>query len=277
MNQNLAAAPWFERSNLDVQEFSAGGVRTFAVVEGKADAFPVIFLHGLPGGAFIWANIIKALGRSRLAIAPDLPGWGRSFTAHARKAPELSREALRSWLDGLLTAQNIKRFDLVAHGDACWPALELLIRDPSRARRLALISAPLWKRDQPGKFSRLLGGARWSRKKIARWLEENAVTHDRDLFLNALGTEDQSRTAPMLSEMEFPAHIPEYRAALKAYRGAVLLLWGQNDPLSPEAKTAELATEISGAETHRIANAGHFPTLDSPDEVASLMKEFLRD
>lgn len=252
------------------------------MVEGRPDAFPVIFLHGLPGGAFIWAAVIKALGRERLCIAPDLPGWGRSFTRFAKTAPDLSVEGLRSWLNGLLLAQNIQRFDLVAQGNGTWLAMDLLMADPSRVRRLALVSAQFWGADaQASLFERLLGRAKWSRKRIERWLNESAALSGqareqyRALFGNLLVTEKDARKSPLLSEMGCSARMGDYRAALATYKGSELLIWGENDPQSPEEKVAELGATLKGAEVHRITNAGHFPMLDAPEEVAALLKEFL--
>jgi haloalkane dehalogenase len=279
-----AVLPWYERWNLDVQEFSAAGIRTFAVVEGKPDAFPVIFLHGLPSGAFIWADAIKGLERARLSIAPDLPGWGRSVTRFAKIQPDLSMQGLREWLNGLLVAQSVDRFDLVTHGDSAWPAMELLMTDPLRVRRLALFSAQLWvSGERVGVIPRLLGKAKWSRKRIARWLDERAMLTPRARqdfqaqFDSALGDERDARTSPMLSEMGHPARIGQYLAALTAYKGATLLIWGQNDPAAPEERIAGIKEKLSGADVHRIAEAGYFPMLDAPDEVSALLKDFLRE
>ncbi|HEY3293904.1 MAG TPA: alpha/beta hydrolase [bacterium] len=279
---SLEQLPWYERANLDIQEFSAAGVRTFAVVEGKPDSFPVIFLHGLPGGAFIWTSVIKALGRSRLAIAPDLPGWGKSFSRFAKAPPDLSAEGMQRWLKGLLAAQSIQRFDLVAHGDSSWPALDLLLTDPARVRRLSLISAPLWESPARGGVrSKLFGKAKWSPKTISRWVQQNAAlsesakTESQLQFAQLLGTEQGTRTSPTLAEAGTADRIRRYRAALKEYQGAKLLIWGRNDPRAAEKNIAELQAEVEDADIQRIDNAGHFPMLDAPDEVATLEKEFL--
>src|SRR5512138_3622015 len=93
-----SAPPWYAARGFDLQEFSAGGVRTFAVVEGREGTFPVIFVHGLPGGAFLWAPVIEALGRKRRAIAPDQPGWGRSISRFGGTPPAATPAGLGGWL-----------------------------------------------------------------------------------------------------------------------------------------------------------------------------------
>ncbi len=119
-------ANWFEVSNFGFQEFSAGGVRTFAVVEGQQSAFPIVLLHGTPAASFVWSTTIAAIGRSRRCIALDLPGWGRSLERNGRPQLVLSRESLRKWLSDVVQAQQIQMFDLLGIGDGALLALEFL-------------------------------------------------------------------------------------------------------------------------------------------------------
>lgn len=274
-------APWHERWNFDVQEFSAAGLRTFAVVEGRADAFPVLFLHGTPGGAFIWAPVIAALGRSRRAIAPDWPGWGKSasrFSDREQQFEATPRSALE-WLNGILEAQKVDRFDLVAQGSAAWAALELLHAAPDRIRRLSLVSVRLWKSEG----HRLLSVPRWTRRRIESWLEQRSTLSPRTRdewrihFVSVLESVESGRTARGLSEKDFEPRFADYRAALAAYHGAMLMLWGERDPRSPYARIEELISTLDDPAAHRVEDAGAFPMLDRPEEVAAMYKEFLSD
>jgi pimeloyl-ACP methyl ester carboxylesterase len=278
-SRRSGSIPWYERRNLDVQEFSAAGIRTFAVVEGRPESFPVVFLHGIPGGAFVWASIIKSLGRERLVIAPDWPGWGRSYAQGDPGEFAYTPESAVAWLKGLLDAHRIDRFDLVAQGNAVWPALELVKENPNRVRRLALVSARLWRSEG----RRLLGIPRWTSRRIELWFEQRSSLGQRareewrPQFYHLLGEDEAGRTARAPSEKDYENRFPDYRAVLEAYPGAMLLVWGENDPRSPESKTDELTSTLPNSEVYRIQNAGGFPTLDCPDEVAAVFKEFLAE
>ncbi len=283
MNQNPLELPWFQRAGFDVQEFSANGIRTFAVVEGRRDQFPVIFLHGFPGGAFLWEYVIAALGRKRLAIAPDFPGWGRSLSRFGAELPAPTPAWCMEWLNGMLAAQNIERFDIVAHGNGCWLALEQLLQDPSRVRRLALISpsfAPA--RLSPGSaLGRLLGRrAKWTPKRIERWLESSA----------AFAPELRERSAKSFAHVVFEQQVPgaltqalyqarfaDYRRALHEFRGRSLLMWGERDPSYFARVSEELEASLDRPEVHRCALSGHFPMLDEPQVVTQVLREFLED
>jgi pimeloyl-ACP methyl ester carboxylesterase len=275
---DAGARPWFERLALDVQEFSAAGVRTFAVTEGRRDAFPVLFLHGTPGGAFVWGETIKALGRARLAIAPDLPGWGRSVSRFASPAVANTPPALLDWVQGVLSAQGIERFDLIAHGSAVWPALELLMADPARVRRLGLISARLWSGQREG--GGLFGAPHWTRARLERWLRKSDLAPDslaawRDEFSGLLGEEPHARSSTLLFEGPFAARFADYQAALAAYTGALLLLWGEHDAGAGAAQAQALTASLERPEVMRLAGAGSFPMLDAAAETAARLREFL--
>jgi pimeloyl-ACP methyl ester carboxylesterase len=277
------APEWFRRAGFDVQEFSANGVRTFAVVEGRREHFPVIFLHGFPGGAFVWEYVIAALGRKRLAIAPDFPGWGRSLSRFGVELPSPSLQWSMAWLNGLLAAQHIERLDLVAHGSGTWLALELLAQDPLRVRRLALLSLPLRHEGfTPGSaVGRLFGyRMRWTPQRMRRWLNEHAAFAD----------STRERSTKQFAQLERRDHAPEIMAAaadrmtvandgraLHEFRGRSLLIWGERDPAYSAHASEEFAANMDRPQVHRLTQSGHYPMLDDPQVVTAYLSEFLED
>jgi pimeloyl-ACP methyl ester carboxylesterase len=273
--------PWFQRAGFDIQEFSANGVRTFAVVEGQREAFPVIFLHGVPGGAFMWEYVIAALGRKRFAIAPDFPGWGRSIS-HYATLPSPTPEWSREWLNGVLTAQHVDRFDLVAHGTGGWLALQMLAQEPARVRRLSLISPRLWSGRKEGlgaRLGRIFERPQvWSADRVRKWLGDHAALtpesrkHSAHEFAHR-GPSDP----PVLIERSFHVRFDVYRRMLAHFHGVTQLIWGENDPAYSLQQSEELVSNLDHPDVHRIAHAGHFPMLDQPQTVTPILKELLED
>lgn len=271
---------WFSRWGFYTQEFAAAGVRTFAVVEGKLDAFPVLFLHGLPGGAFLWAPVLAAVGRSRRMIAPDWPGWGRSFSARLPQTPDFSPAGLQSWLHGVLSAQAVERFDLVAHGDACWPALSLFASDPQRVRRIALLD-PCFTGERKSFFARWRKSPSWTEKKIRAFVEKNAALpdHDRMITLGDFFDHLVLKTPSALPGFrieDYQPLFPYFREVLVNYRGAKMLIRGAADPHATPHHDAVLSF-VPDVECHDVAGAGYYPMLETPEEVSRLLVVFLRD
>ena len=56
----------------------------------------------------------------------------------------------------------------------------------------------------------------------------------------------------------------------------VLLLWGEQDKVTPPTLGERLRDEIAGAQFEAIANAGHLLLEDAPVEVGKRLAEFAR-
>jgi len=68
----------------------------------------------------------------------------------------------------------------------------------------------------------------------------------------------------------------ERRAALPQLAVPTLLVAGGQDRLTPPAVLREMAAQVSGARCEVLADAGHLPPLERPDEFDQLLLPFLR-
>ena len=68
----------------------------------------------------------------------------------------------------------------------------------------------------------------------------------------------------------------ERRAALPQLAVPTLLVAGGQDRLTPPAVLREMAAQVSGARHEVLADAGHLPPLERPDEFDQLLLPFLR-
>jgi pimeloyl-ACP methyl ester carboxylesterase len=55
-----------------------------------------------------------------------------------------------------------------------------------------------------------------------------------------------------------------------------LLVWGEQDAAIPVAVGHRLAAAVPHAQLHVLADCGHLPTLERPERVAALVREWLR-
>ncbi|MEN4476946.1 alpha/beta fold hydrolase [Mycolicibacterium cosmeticum] len=74
---SLAVEQLLARYRASGREFTAAGVRSFALDAGAADAEPVVCVHGVPASAYLYRKVVAAVARRGLrGIAVDLPGLG---------------------------------------------------------------------------------------------------------------------------------------------------------------------------------------------------------
>ena len=65
--------------NISTVEVSVRGVRSLVLTAGPPDgAEAVVFVHGNPGPADDWRELLPRAGELGRAIAPDMPGYGRA-------------------------------------------------------------------------------------------------------------------------------------------------------------------------------------------------------
>ncbi|MBK6766693.1 MAG: alpha/beta hydrolase [bacterium] len=270
-------ASWFEVAGYGFQEFSAGGVRTFAIVEGRDSGFPVLLLHGTPGASFVWSTTIRSLGRGRRIIAPDLPGWGRSQERPKRHQAALSRNGLRAWVSEVIAAQQLGQFDLVGRGDGALLALELLLHTGPRIRRLGLLNLPL--KMKPNQAIRWpWQRAEWQRNKLEDWLvkESGLSRNSREqvgpLFKELFGGGWYAERSPVFPVSEFERGLEVYRGALSRFGGETLLAWGAGASGYDVERSGRFCDNRTPLVWPESAN---FPMWEQPQLYEFAIKDFL--
>lgn len=98
-------------------------------------ALPLFLAHSGPGSSAGLLPLLRALGRSRDVVAPDLPGLGDSAPL-ALDAPQIAdyADAAAALLDRLGLAQ----VDFYGQHTGAQVGLELALRHPARVRRIVL-------------------------------------------------------------------------------------------------------------------------------------------
>src|SRR5687768_12782215 len=87
------------------------GLRTRVLEVGPSAAEEaVVFVHGVPGSADVWRDLMARVGGFARAVAYDLPGFGE---ADQPALWDYSSSAYALHLAGVLAALRIKRVHLV--------------------------------------------------------------------------------------------------------------------------------------------------------------------
>ncbi len=237
---------------------------------------PTLYVHGVPTSADDWTPFL-ALGGG---IAPDLPGFGR---AGKRADGDYTMEGYDRWLEWFTGHVGLERFNLVVHD---WGAVGLLVaqRFPERIERLVVLNAaPLLPGYEWHKFARV-----WR----TRWLGELFMGSTNRFTLKQLSREFNATKGPMpdhwLDEVMAGFDVGTQRAILRLYRSSppeklalaglglgeldcpALVLWGDRDPFI-DPSFADAYGAALRAEVRHLPDAGHWPWLDRPDVVRTVV------
>lgn len=101
---------------------------------------PLMCFHLSPSSGRIYARLLAAMARDRIAIAPDTPGFGESDAPP--EPPEIADYAAA--MGEVLDTLEIGAVDLLGYHTGSKIAVELAQQRPQQVRRLVLVSAPIY-------------------------------------------------------------------------------------------------------------------------------------
>ena len=235
----------------------------------------VVFLHSVPTSSDDW---LPFLGAGR-ALAPDLPGFGRSSKGgHLGYALADHARFVARLLDSVLPQETVA---LAGHGWGGAVALAYAQAHAGRVARLALIDPlPLfdgftWPRPirrllTPGIGELVMGSV--TRRRLGRALRAGAAdpeawTRDRVEPVWEQFDQGTQRAILRVARSVTPAGLAAAGAGLSALQVPALVLWGERDPWLPVAFADAYAERLASAEVVRVPRGGHWPWLEDPSVV----------
>jgi pimeloyl-ACP methyl ester carboxylesterase len=227
-------------------------------------ATPLLLLPGLLCDARLWQDQIA-----------DLAGIAECQVADLTLDADLGSMALRA------LAAAPPRFALAGLSMGGYVALEIQRRAPERVTRLALFdtSARPDTDEQARKRRGLMALTRSGQFKGVTPRLLPSLLHP-DHVDGPLGhavremAERVGRDA-FLRQQQAILQRPDSRPMLPGIQVPTLVAVGEQDILTPPELAEEMAAAIPGARLARIAQAGHLPTMEQPDMVNALFREWL--
>jgi pimeloyl-ACP methyl ester carboxylesterase len=254
----------------------AGGPRLHYAELGKADAPPILLLHGWPDSWFSWSRVLAHLPPRYRALAVDQRGFGDSDRPESGYAiDDLASDAV-----AFLDAMGIARAAVVGHSMGTLVARRVAQIRPDRVARLVL-----------------MGSA---------WIANNAVIREARAGLRELPDPVPREFAHQFQASTVHAPVPPefferlvdeslklpgrlWRAVLDGIlafedterlagiSAPTLLIWGEHDALFPRDDQLRLARVIPKARLTIYPDTGHSPNWERPAEVAADLDAFLQE
>lgn len=255
----------------------------------RADAAPIVLLHGLSSSLHTWEGWALALRGQRRVISLDLPGfgltgpWSGTYAARDYRGDTLARFVL-----DLLDALAVRRFVIGGNslgGEVAWRVASLA---PQRVDRLLLVDASGYAFEPK---SVPLGWTIARVPLLARGMEHLlprplVVAGVRDVY------GDPSRVTDALVDRYFELTLRAgNRHALGAYLQQIepgrdaariatlqlptLVIWGGRDRLIPPGLAQRFKADIAGSELVVFDDLGHVPQEEDPVRTVAAVKAFL--
>lgn len=246
----------------------------------------VVFLHGNPGSAADFAELVAEVGPLRRAVALDLPDFGESIAApgFGHTLGEYS-----GFVGEALEALGIRRAHLVLHDLGGPIGLDWGSRNIGRIASVTLINtgvlagykwhrtARAWQTPGVGELLQAITFRAAFRRTISsqepkglprEFLDGMYDNYDRRTRKAVLGLYRDLRKVGKTSK----DLIPLFAAAdLPA-----LVIWGAGDPYIPVTFADRQRSAFPSADVHIVPGSGHWPFVDDPPAVNPLIIDFLR-
>ncbi len=267
------------------------GLRWHYLDEGPADGPVVLMLHGEPSWSFLYRHMIPPFVAAGMrALAPDLPGFGRSDKP--ADPADYSYQRLVDWLWGWVEAMDLSDVTLVCQDWGSLLGLRLVAEHPEAFARVVLANGGLPTGDQemPQAFHDWRAFSQnVSRLPIGRILQRSTTTTLSREVLAAYEAPfpDESykagaRILPALVPItpDDPAAGPNRRAwrSLMRYRRPFLTAFSDGDPITRGADAAfrRLVPGARDVAHVTIEGAGHFLQEDQGAALAQVTLDFIR-
>lgn len=281
--ERLAWAP-----NIPIQYVALDDARVRYIVTGQGPA--LVLLHTLRTQLDLFQKVIPELARHYRVYALDYPGHGWSDIPRAAYEPELFLRTVSQFLDRL----DIDQATLVGESIGGSIALLLAARRHSRVGQVIAINPYDYDRGRGLRRSSTLANLIFGASRIP--LVGAGIMRLRNPVIEGRilrgGVHRKGAIPPALAQemyavggrpghaqafLSLVRHWPSWEAARSEYRDIdrpVLLLYGEYDWTRPEERAAN-RRDIPGARLRIVSDAGHFLSLDVPDEVVRSVNEFV--
>lgn len=231
----------------------------------------VFLVHGIGDNASRdWEKQIPALEKEHHVLAIDLPGFGRS----GKGGKVYSLEKYADLIEFVASYYDVKSFDLVGHSMGAAVSLVYATKPHNRVKQLVLVDAAgILHRLAIGKFmiAGAIKGDVSGTDDIESYVVKIIEKFDRifSRFSDEIvGDSESNRVGVELVNYDFST-------VLDALDKPTLIVWGDNDKVSPLRTGQVLHYRINGSQLKVIDGVGHVPMKESSEKFNELLLMFL--
>ncbi len=271
----------------------SGRLRVAAHDDGDPGGPVVTFLHGYPSSSLDVVPVLDRLGPAGVRVVTlDFPGFGASAKPVGHP---YSIHAATDAVEDVWRARGVTSTVLLAHDYGVSVAQELVARQidagPGRGRP-ATVTGVVWSNgglypdlhrptvgqqllldpDHGAEVAAAMDEAALGNGLRVTWGTRRPMSDEEVHGLwRALAHDGGSAQAHRLLHYiaDRRRHADRWRAALESGAVPMAFVWGELDPVSGGHVADRLAERLPDVPLERLADVGHWPPLEAPDEVAA--------
>lgn len=248
--------------------------KTSIIASGDTNNTPVFLVHPMGLTATVWLSNVAELSKKYRVYAINTIGdLGKSELKDFNYYPKNGKN-YSEWLNEIMTELQIDICDVVAASMGGWIAMNFAIHSPDKINHLVLLGPMGIKANTFGVMSRLFKiiffPTQKNKEAITKWVlgDSQKVNDELAVYMNtALNCEGRLPT---------PKHIKK-RQLEKIDAKTFLILGELDNAIGNPNKNLKYAKKYFKNIEVEVVKTGHIISMENPEEVNSLIIDFLKD
>lgn len=271
------------------------GLSIFYREAGPPNAPVLLLLHGFPSSSRMFDSLLSRLSDHYHLIAPDYPGFGHSDWPDPQHFT-YTFDRIAAVMDQFTQALGLRHYTLYMQDYGGPVGFRLALAHPERVTSLIVQNAvahntglgKIWKTRRAFWADRAAHEAALRQNLLA--LEVTRARHvgsdpavdqyDPDLWTDEFAFLSQPGQVDIQTELfyDYRTNVTSYeswQAWMRKTQPRLLVVWGRYDPSFDISEPQSYHRDVPNAEIH-IVDAGHFALDTKADEIAALIRGFVR-
>lgn len=245
---------------------------------GQGD-LPILFIHGFPFDKSCWHPQMKVLKTHYRVIAYDIRGFGKSSISHEIPDMEIYADDLIRFMDQL----GIQKAIVCGLSMGGYILLNAVHRFQERFQAIILCDTqcngdtPETREKRNDSIAQVMSGQLnvFADQFMSKLFNPDFVTPESALYARVKHIILSTSPETITGALNALKSRKDMCAELHIITVPTLIICGEQDKLTPMAKSEALQQVIAGAELYPIPEAGHLSNLEQPEHFNRGLRTFL--
>lgn len=248
-------------------------------IEGNSKSKPIIFVHGFPYDHTMWKAQIEELSENYFCVAYDIRGLGESPVGDGQFTMEFFVDDLEIIIDELKLDKPV----LCGLSMGGYIALRALEKFEEKLSAVILCDTRSEADNNEGKLKRAAAIKRINTEGLAPFAKDFITNcygdyykqHQKEEFENRITKSSAFNPIGVKGSLLAMLGRNDTTEYLNKIKIPALVIYGENDALTPPSVMKAMADKIMGARFVIIKNSGHMSPIENPQEVNDAIEKFL--